>query len=77
MQERYRHDCLFPFFYASVEVEAFGAEVLFAEDGPPNAGEPFLRKPEQINRLEPPKIEDAACLRKGAVRHRGVEAAGG
>ncbi len=64
MQEKYRHDCLYPFFYASIEVEAFGAEVLFVDDGPPNAAEPFLREPEQIEGLTPPKIEDAASLRK-------------
>ena len=37
LRERYGHDCLNPFFYASVEIEAFGGQTLFRKEGPPNA----------------------------------------
>ncbi|TAN48226.1 MAG: methylcobamide--CoM methyltransferase MtbA [Methylococcaceae bacterium] len=62
MRARYGHDCLLAFSYASAEIEAFGGEVLFFEDGPPNSGLPFIQTPEQIARLAPPRIEDAPCL---------------
>jgi len=59
---RYRGDCLVPFFYASLEVEAFGGDTIFIDDGPPNAGAPVIRRPEDIDRLEPPRVAEAACL---------------
>lgn len=64
MRERWGHDCLFPFFYAAIEVEAWGTEVVFADDGPPNSGAPLIRKPSQIEALTPPDIETATCLHK-------------
>ncbi|MBI4579035.1 MAG: uroporphyrinogen decarboxylase family protein [Planctomycetes bacterium] len=64
MRARYRHDCLYSFFYAAVEVEAWGGEVLYRDDGPPNAGAPIVRKPVDIEHLHPPKIGEAACLTK-------------
>lgn len=62
LRSRYRHDCLYAFFYAAIEVEAWGAEVVFRDDGPPNAGPPFIRTAEDIANLTPPRVEDAACL---------------
>lgn len=64
MRDKYRNDCIYTFFYAPIEVEAFGGEVIFVEDGPPNSGEPFIKSIEQISKLEPPKIKDAACLNR-------------
>ena len=64
MRAKYRHDCLYNIFYAALEVEAFGGEVLYVEDGPPNAGMPILRKWEDIDRLEAPRIQDTPCLQK-------------
>jgi uroporphyrinogen decarboxylase len=64
MREKYGHDCLYPFFYAPIEVEAFGAEVIFVEDGPPNSGTPLIQDPEEILALEPPDIEHSKCLLK-------------
>jgi uroporphyrinogen decarboxylase len=64
LRAKYRHDCIYSFFYASIEIEAWGGEVIYREDGPPNSGEPFIRKPEDINKLESPKIENTACLLK-------------
>jgi len=64
LRARYGHDCIYTFFYAPVEIEAWGGEVLFFDDGPPNSGAPFIRSPEDIGRLEPPDIKAAPCLLK-------------
>ena len=64
MRAKYGHDCLYSFFYAPVEVEAWGGEVIYSEDGPPNCGEPFLGDPERILALEPPRVEESPCLLK-------------
>jgi uroporphyrinogen decarboxylase len=52
------------FFYAPLEVEAFGGEVIYAEDGPPNSGQPFISDIEKIAQLEPPKISESKMLHK-------------
>jgi uroporphyrinogen decarboxylase len=62
LRKRYRHDCISSFFYAPAEVEAWGGEVIFSENGPPNSGEPFIRKSEHIKSLEPPKVAETPCL---------------
>ena len=64
MQARYRNDCLYGFFYAPIETEAWGAEVIFVDDGPPNSGEPLMSRPEDILSLEAPDIGEAPCLQK-------------
>lgn len=64
MRAKYRNDCLCAFFYAPAEVEAWGADVIYVEDGPPNTGRPFLRNREDILRLVPPVVGDAPSLRK-------------
>lgn len=61
---KYRGDCLYPFFYASLELEAFGGDTIFAEDGPPNAGAPVIARSTGIDRLEPPRVADCPCLRR-------------
>jgi uroporphyrinogen decarboxylase len=64
MRAKYHNDCIYGFFYAPVEVEAWGSDVIYVEDGPPNTGLPFLRKPEDILRLAPPEIEKSPSLLK-------------
>jgi len=54
MRKKYKHDCLYNFFYAPVEIEAMGGEVIFREDGPPNSGRPFIENIEQIEMLKLP-----------------------
>ncbi len=61
MLEKYRHDCLYPFFYAAIEAEAFGSETLWFEDGPPNCGAPVVRSEKDIRTLRAPDIENS-CL---------------
>jgi len=42
IKAKYRHDCIYGFFYAPIEVEAWGGEVIYPDDGPPNSGLPFI-----------------------------------
>lgn len=63
MREKYSNDCIYTFFYAPIEIEAFGGEVVFAEDGPPNSGEPFIKTIEQIASIEVPKINKSHRLK--------------
>ncbi len=37
MQRRYGQDCLYSLYYVAAEVEPFGGNTIFFEDGPPNA----------------------------------------
>ncbi len=60
MRRKYGHDCIYPFFYAPLEVEAWGAEVVYSEDGPPNSGMPVIGKAEDIERLESPNVLTAS-----------------
>ncbi|MDM8530160.1 uroporphyrinogen decarboxylase family protein [Anaerolineales bacterium HSG25] len=62
MRAKYRHDCLNGLFYAPIEVEAWGGEVIYVENGPPNSGRPFIRKPEDIKTVEPPNVKESKCL---------------
>jgi uroporphyrinogen decarboxylase len=64
LRAKFGHDCLYSFFYAPVEIEAWGGEVIFRDDGPPNSGAPFINYPEQILRMKPPEIEKSPCLAK-------------
>lgn len=64
LRARYRHDCISSFFYAPIEIEAWGGEVVYCTDGPPNSGEPVIRRAADIQGLEPPDIGTSACLQK-------------
>ncbi len=62
LQEKYNNDCFYSFFHAPIEIEAFGGEVIYSEDGPPNSGEPFLQNIEKISTLVPPEINESKML---------------
>ncbi len=62
--EKYKHDNLYSVFYAPVEIEAWGGEVIYSADGPPNSGEPFIHNYEQILNLSVPLVEETPCLAK-------------
>lgn len=64
MRERYGHDCLFGFAYASLEMEAFGGKTIFFDDGPPNAGSPVIHSPSDILDLELPRVKENPSLVK-------------
>lgn len=61
---RYGGDCLYTFFHAALEHQAWGGDVVFRTDGPPNAGAPVLRHAAQIDRLEPPHLAACAGLQR-------------
>jgi uroporphyrinogen decarboxylase len=63
LREKYGHDCYYSFFYTPIEVEVFGAEVIYFKDGPPNAGTPFLTK-DMIVDLQAPVVKDSKVLSK-------------
>jgi len=69
MREKYRHDCLYNFFYAAVEVEAWGGEVIYYDDGPPNSGTPLISRPEDIKKIRPPRVREVPCLQKVLQAH--------
>ncbi len=61
---KYGHDCYFGFFYAPTEIQAWGGEVVFYDDGPPNSGEPFIRSFSQIDKLKSPVIANTPVLQE-------------
>lgn len=63
LREKYGHDCYYSFFYAPIEVEVFGVDVIYSKDGPPNAGAPFLTK-DTIPHLKAPVVEGSKVLSK-------------
>jgi len=62
--EKYHNDCINAFFYASLETQAWGAEVIYSDDGPPNSGTPLIRKNSDIKNLEVPEVGQTPCLIK-------------
>lgn len=64
LRAKYSHDCLYNLFYAAAEIEAWGGEVIYWDDGPPNSGRPFIVDREDIRRLEPPRVRQTPCLTK-------------
>lgn len=61
---KYRHDLVSGIFYGAIDYEAWGGEVIYYDDGPPNSGEPFIHTPEDILSLKPPSVKDTRCLHK-------------
>ncbi|MFT5726836.1 MAG: uroporphyrinogen decarboxylase [Desulforhopalus sp.] len=64
LREKYQHDCYYPFTYAAVEVEAFGGDVKYVSNGPPNAGSPIIKNRRDIEKLKVPDVKNTPCLRK-------------
>jgi len=62
MLKKYRHDCVNPFCAAATAAEAFGGEVIWYEDGPPNSGEPIIKTEKDILSLQVPELSDTPCL---------------
>ena len=62
LRAKYRDDVVYPFFYGAVEHEAFGGQVRFFDDGPPNAEGPIITNSAQILDLVPPRLEDCPAL---------------
>jgi len=64
LRAKYRNDCIYNFYHAPLEVEAWGGEVIYSDDGPPNSGEPFIKKFQDIKNLNLPDIGNTPCLEK-------------
>ncbi|MBU2515846.1 uroporphyrinogen decarboxylase family protein [bacterium] len=64
LRNKYNIDCINNFYYGPIEVEAWGGNVIYREDGPPNSGTPFIRGPDDIKTLKPPDIKNTKCLAK-------------
>lgn len=64
LHKKYRSDCLYAFFHASIETEAWGGTTLYLPDGPPLCGAPVIQRPEDIDNLEAPDIASSAPLVK-------------
>lgn len=62
--KKFGGDCLYPFFHASLEMEAWGGESIFMPDGPALCGAPIIRSAEYIDGLLPPRVTDAVCLER-------------
>jgi len=74
LHRKYHTDCLYAFYYASIEVEAWGGSTLFIEDGPPLCAGPIIRSPAQIDSLQAPAITEAAGLGRVLDTIRGLKA---
>jgi uroporphyrinogen decarboxylase len=64
LREKYQNDFILPFFYAATEVEAFGGEVIYFDNNPPNSGKPFIQDFSQIHEIKVPDINNTPCLTK-------------
>lgn len=73
LHRKYRSDCLYAFFYASLETEAWGGETIYVPDGPPNASAPILRDAD-LDDLVPPDVASARCLHRVLETIRGLKA---
>jgi uroporphyrinogen decarboxylase len=64
LQNKYGNDFLYTFFYAAIEMEAWGGETIYIDNGPPNSGEPILKNKSDIRFLTPPRVNDCPSLLK-------------
>ena len=64
LREKFNNDCYYPFLYAALETEAFGGEVNYMEDGPPNSAIPCIADIEKIRYLEAPTVRDSKMLHR-------------
>jgi len=64
MKKKYNNDLVFTFFYAALETEAMGGEVIFFPEGPPNSGEPILKSNRDIENFEIPNVKKNIHLNK-------------
>ncbi len=60
LQEKYNHDCVYAFFYAAKEYEAFGGMSMQKTSGPPESGRPIFSSAEEILAAELPDIDHEA-----------------
>jgi len=64
MMKKYPNDCIDAFFYAGIEIEAWGGRTIFKADGPPVSGKPIIESIEQIDTLKAPHVSESESLQK-------------
>jgi uroporphyrinogen decarboxylase len=77
LRAKYGGDCLMGFFSAAMEAEAWGGEIIYFDDGPPNAGEPPVKGADAIMRLEAPRVADCPGLQRVLEAIRGMKESSG
>ncbi|MCB2187995.1 MAG: uroporphyrinogen decarboxylase family protein [Deltaproteobacteria bacterium] len=58
LRQKFGNDILSCYPAAAVEMLAWGGEIRYFDQGPPNAGPPIIRQPGDILALAPPTVED-------------------
>lgn len=64
LQNKFNSDCYNTFYYASAEIEAFGGETIFFENGPPNAGAPVIQRVSDIDDMQAPSVKTSPVLQR-------------
>jgi uroporphyrinogen decarboxylase len=73
VRARYGHDAVLGFLYGPLEIAAWGGEVIFRDDGPPNSGEPPLRVA-RLDSVQPPGVADCPGLQLALAVIAGLKA---
>lgn len=73
LRAKYGSDCLYAFFHAALEFEAMGGEVIYREDGPPNAGAPLITSFDRIPGLRWPEPTTSPVLAKALETIRALK----
>ncbi|BAL27131.1 uroporphyrinogen decarboxylase family protein [Azoarcus sp. KH32C] len=77
LRRKYRADCLYGFYHASIEMEAWGGSTIYLPDGPPQNGRPVIGRREDIDALQVPDVAAAPGLQRVLATLRGLKAAVG
>lgn len=57
LRQKFGGDAYYGFLHAPLEIAAWGGEVIYADDGPPNSGEPFIKNSADIRQLKVPDVK--------------------
>jgi uroporphyrinogen decarboxylase len=71
--EKYQGDCVYLFFHASIETEAWGGSTIFVPDGPPLCGAPVITQARDIDGLSSPSVGNSPALQKVLASIRGLK----
>ncbi len=64
---RFGHDCVFGFPHVVEDITAFGADLMYFDDGPPGAGCMVIQSYEDVDRLTVPDPESSPTLTETLV----------
>lgn len=63
LRRRFGNDMLCCYPFAAIECLAWGGDVIYFEQSPPNCGAPIISRPDDILTLEPPVVSENAPLK--------------